>query len=65
MKTYRYQSVEKNIMALIASGALGLGDKLPSLRGFSNRLGVSVSTVNQAYLELERKGVIESRPRSG
>ena len=65
METYRYQSVEKNIMALIASGALGLGDKLPSLRGFSNRLGVSVSTVNQAYLELERKGVIESRPRSG
>ena len=65
MDGYRYQLVEKNVMKLIGTGALGLGDKLPSLRSLSTRLGVSVSTVNQAYLELERKGVIESRPRSG
>lgn len=65
METYRYQAVEKHIMTMIGSGALGLGDKLPSLRSSSTNLGVSISTVNQAYLELERKGVIESRPRSG
>ncbi|WP_207260337.1 PLP-dependent aminotransferase family protein [Desulfovibrio sp. Huiquan2017] len=65
METYRYRTVEKNVMGMIDAGALGLGDKLPSLRSLSTKLGVSVSTVNQAYLELERKGVIESRPRSG
>jgi DNA-binding transcriptional MocR family regulator len=65
METYRYLTVEKNVMAMIDAGALRLGDKLPSLRGLSAKLGVSVSTVNQAYLELERKGVIEARARSG
>ena len=65
MEAYRYRTVEKNVMAMIDAGALGLGEKLPSLRSLSAKLGVSVSTVNQAYLELERKGIIESRPRSG
>ena len=65
MESYRYQAVEKNIMSMIDSGALGLGDRLPSLRSLSSRLGVSISTVNQAYIELERKAVIEARPRSG
>jgi DNA-binding transcriptional MocR family regulator len=50
---------------MIESGALGLGDKLPSLRVLSSNLRLSLSTINQAYMELERKGVIESRPRSG
>ena len=65
METYRYQAVEKHIMAMLDSGALSLGNKLPSLRSLSGKLGMSISTINQAYLELERKGVIESRPRSG
>jgi DNA-binding transcriptional MocR family regulator len=65
METYRYRTVEKNVMSMIDAGALALGDKLPSLRSLSAKLGVSVSTVNQAYLELERKGIIEARPRSG
>lgn len=65
METYRYQTVEKHIMNMIGTGALSLGDKLPSLRSLSTKLGMSISTVNQAYLELERKAVIESRPRSG
>ncbi len=63
--SYRYEAVEKHIMAMIDTGALGLGDKLPSLRMLSVNVGVSISTVNQAYVELERKGVIEARPRSG
>ncbi|MGL1864022.1 MAG: PLP-dependent aminotransferase family protein [Pseudodesulfovibrio sp.] len=64
-ETYRYQAVEKHIMTMIETGALGLDDKLPSLRKLGINLGVSISTVNQAYVELERKGVIEARPRSG
>ena len=63
--TYRYQAVEKHIMTMIGSDVLGLGDKLPSLRSLSTNLSVSISTINQAYIELERKGIIESRPRSG
>lgn len=65
MAEYRYQAVEKRIMSMIDSGALALGDRLPSLRSLSSKLGVSISTINQAYLELECKAVIEARPRSG
>ena len=62
---YRYQTVEQQVLSMIDSGVLNMGDRLPSLRGLSRELGVSISTVNQAYVELEGKGVIESRPRSG
>ncbi|XPV75641.1 MAG: PLP-dependent aminotransferase family protein [Desulfovibrio sp.] len=65
MEGYRYRAVESHIIRLLDSGALNSGDKLPSLRGLSRSLRVSVSTVNQAYLELEKRGVIESKPRSG
>lgn len=62
---FRYQTVERHVMGLIDSGALTPGDRLPSLRKLSKRLAASISTINQAYVELERKGVVESRPRSG
>lgn len=64
-ETFRYQAVEKHITDMIEIGAIRMGDKLPSLRSLSTNLGMSISTINQAYLELERKGIIESRPRSG
>ncbi|MBU1003401.1 MAG: PLP-dependent aminotransferase family protein [Proteobacteria bacterium] len=62
---FRYQAVEDHVMGLIDSCVLTPGDKLPSLRKLSARLDASISTITQAYLELERKGVVESRPRSG
>jgi len=62
---FRYVRVEKHILALIEAGELRPGDRMPSLRTLCARFGVSLSTVNQAYLELERRGVVESRPRSG
>lgn len=63
--TYRYRAVEKHVQDMIDAGALGMGDKLPSLRSLSRDLRVSISTVSQAYVELEAKGIVESRPRSG
>lgn len=65
MADYRYQSVEQRIMDMIGNGTLGLGDRLPSLRKLGRDMGVSISTATQAYGELERKGVVEARPRSG
>ena len=58
---FRYQDVEDHIRGLVETGALLPGDKLPSLRSLSSRLAVSVSTVNQAYVEMERKGLVEAR----
>ncbi len=62
---YRYEAVERHILSLIESGELTPGDRIPSLRNIGSRFGVSVSTVNQAYMALEGQGVIEARPKSG
>ncbi|MCK9241432.1 PLP-dependent aminotransferase family protein [Desulfocurvus sp.] len=62
---FRYQTVERHVRELIEAGALPPGSRLPSLRALAARVHASVSTINQAYLELEAKGLVESRPRSG
>ena len=62
---YLYRQVIDLICENIDSGALKPGDRLPSLRRMSNRVSVSVPTVRQAYIELERQRRVESRPQSG
>lgn len=63
--SYRYTQVGKHILDLIESGALKPGDRIPSLRRMSTSMRTSVTTVSQAYVELESQGIIESRPKSG
>ena len=62
---FRYQEVAEHVRSLIDSKALTPGTRLPSLRDLSRRLRVSIATVSQAYLELEKTGIIEARTRSG
>jgi DNA-binding transcriptional MocR family regulator len=50
---------------MIDAGSLRPGDRVPSVRQLSSRHGVSVPTVQQAYLLLESRLLIEARPRSG
>ena len=63
--TYLYRQVIDLISENINSGALRPGDRLPSLRRMSHSAGVSIPTVKQAYVELERQRRVESRPQSG
>lgn len=60
-----YEKVAAGIEELILSGTLAIGDKLPSVRQLSRQQRVSVPTVLQAYLILENRRLIETRPRSG
>lgn len=62
---FRYRKVEKHILELVDSETIKAGEKLPSLRQLSRQLAVSISTISQAYLELEKKGIIAARERSG
>lgn len=61
----RYRAIANKITADIESGALGAGDKLPSLRDACVRWRVSLITAKGAYRLLERQGSIEARPQSG
>lgn len=62
---FLYLQVLELINEQLQSGTLRPGDRLPSLRRMSEKLQVSIPTVRQAYLELERRGRIEARPKSG
>ncbi len=60
-----YLQIADNIEHQIKNDVLKIGDKLPSLRTICSEKGVSMNTASQAYLELESRGLIESRPQSG
>jgi DNA-binding transcriptional MocR family regulator len=62
---YLYERVVDEISHLVDQGTLRAGDRIPSIRKLSSKDGISVSTVLQAYLVLENKGIIEARPQSG
>jgi DNA-binding transcriptional MocR family regulator len=62
---HKYQLVASHLEAQIRGGVLRAGDKLPSVRVLSREQGLSVSTVLQAYYELEARGLVEVRPQSG
>src|SRR5437870_4385296 len=64
-ENYLYDRVVSRISRLIEQGTLRPGDRVPSIRKLSSNDGVSVSTVLQAYLVLESKGLIEAKPQSG
>lgn len=57
--------VMADIRQRIASRTLTPGEKLPSIRRLAARLGVSPSTVVEAYDRLVADGAIRSRPGSG
>lgn len=61
----RYEMIADEVSSLIDQGVLGAGERLLSVRKMSMSKGVSISTVLQAYLLLEQKGLIISRPQSG
>lgn len=61
----QYEQLADEIHALIRSGSLRVGDRLPSVRTCSERRKISQSTVFQAYYLLESRGVVQARARSG
>jgi DNA-binding transcriptional MocR family regulator len=65
LQTHLYLRLSENIENKINTEALKIGDKLPSVRVLQKEFGVSMSTVLQAYYNLEAKGLIEARPQSG
>lgn len=62
---YRYLRLANDLEDKIRSGNFRAGEKLPSLRTQRLRTGWSISTIYQAYTELEDRGVIEVRDKSG
>jgi GntR family transcriptional regulator len=60
-----YQQLAQQIREAIARGELQPEAALPSVRQLSRELVVNPNTVSRAYTELEREGLLTSRPGRG
>ena len=63
--SFLYEDVSRLVHAMIESGTLAPGDKVPSLRKMSQQLSISIATVSQAYVRLEEQGLLKAVPQSG
>jgi GntR family transcriptional regulator len=60
-----YVQIMDQVKSAAASGALQAGEPLPGIRPLAEQLRINRNTVAKAYFELEREGVIETRPGKG
>ncbi len=65
IEAYLYEQLANKIAGLIEKRTFLPGEKVPSVRRLSLQEKVSISTVLQAYVLLEDRGLIEARPQSG
>lgn len=60
-----YQQLRDQIVVAVAAGVLGPGDSLPTTRQLAADLGINMHTVNKAYNQLRREGLIRLGRRTG
>ena len=60
-----YEQIKDGLRKLIVTGALGTGEKLPSVRSLATQLSINPNTIQRAYNELEGEGYIYSVPGQG
>ena len=56
-----YAQLDRSIRAAIATGELGVGAQLPTVRQLAVDLAVNANTVARVYAQLERDGMLETR----
>ncbi len=62
---FRYQGLADEIESKIVAGIYKSGEKLPSIRTLQDQTGFSLTTVYQAFIELERRGRVTAKQKSG
>lgn len=60
-----YRRLAAEYRCAMEQGALRAGDRMPSVRAFMRRHGVSLSTALQTLRHMEDQGHLEARPRVG
>lgn len=63
--TPQYEQIRAQLVALITTGGLSEGDRLPTVRTLAADLGIAAGTVARAYRELETAGQVATRRRIG
>ena len=60
-----YQQIIDQVKRDIALGRLGKDEKLPTVRQLAGQLAINPNTIAKAYQQMEREGIITTRPGSG
>ena len=60
-----YLQLADRIQRQIISGELKAGEKLPSIRDMGIKYSMNPNTVQRAYSELEREGILETKRGQG
>lgn len=60
-----YQQIIDQVKRDIAIGRLGKDEKLPTVRQLAGQLAINPNTIAKAYQQMEREGIITTRPGSG
>ncbi|WP_321788274.1 MULTISPECIES: winged helix-turn-helix domain-containing protein [Paraburkholderia] len=60
-----YLAIADQIQNAIFTGVFRAGDRLPTQRDVADDLGFHVNTINAAFREAARRGLIDSRTRRG
>lgn len=58
-------AIYQRFQGLIATGYLGRGERLPTVRQTAADLGVALGTAARAYKQLEAEGLVVSRTGAG
>jgi len=62
---FRYIRLADELETNITAGVYRAGERLPSIRRLHRRTGLSITTVYQAFIELEKRGLVVPRQKSG
>jgi GntR family transcriptional regulator len=60
-----YRQLIDQVQAAIATGALRVGDQLPTIRLVAVELSINPNTVTRAYREMEIRGLVDSQQGTG
>lgn len=60
-----YVQVKEQMRMAVATGALQVGDQLPTVRDLATHLRINPNTVARVYRELQAEGLLTSRQGSG
>jgi DNA-binding transcriptional MocR family regulator len=60
-----YRALAHAVEAAIDNGELAAGERLPPQRIVAERLGIALTTVTRAYVELERRGLVRGEVGRG
>ncbi len=60
-----YEQIVEQTETLVLTGTLKAGDQMPSVRTLAVTLSINPNTIQKAYIELDRRGIIQAAPGKG